>query len=470
MGLTNSAATIRDYDNSNYLHPWDSITSLGSADRTISAGADGIYVFDQNGRRLIDGPGGMWCVQIGYGRQEMADAISRQVMDLAYHSPWNTASEPSALLAHKIAERTPGDLNKVFFTTGGSTAVDSALRFVQFYNNCLGRPEKKQFISRERAYHGSTYLAATVTGKERNKSLCDTERRLCHFLPDVDPNLRPKDMSLADWCAAKVQDLEKAILEIGPDKVAAFIAEPILASGGVIIPPEGYHRSCLEICRKHDVLYISDEVVTGFGRLGHWFASKEVFGIEPDLITCAKGLTSGYLPLGACIISERLIKEIQAKAGDELLFSNGYTYSGHPVSCAAALASMEIMEREEILEHVREISPYFLEKLQELEGSPIVKNARGIGLVGCVEGHLADADNQLASDKKFGQLVDTKCEELGLIVRPLVNMCVFSPPLIISRTQIDEMFAILEEAITLVAVDQGVVPGKKPVLQHGFGV
>ena len=470
MDLTNSASTIREYDNENYVHPWDSITSMGSADRTIAGRAEGIYVYDQDGRRLIDGPGGMWCVQIGYGRQEMADAISRQVMELAYHSPWHTASEPSALLAHKIAERAPGDLNKVFFTTGGSTAVDSALRFAQFYNNCLGRPEKKQFISRERAYHGSTYLAATVTGKERSKSLCDTERRLCTFLPDVDPKIRPDNMSPEDWCAAKVQDLEDAILEIGPDKVAAFIAEPILASGGVIIPPEGYHLGCLEVCRKYDVLYISDEVVTGFGRLGHWFASKEVFGIEPDMITCAKGLTSGYLPLGACVISERLIREIKDRGRDDLLFSNGYTYSGHPVSCAAGLASMEIMEREKILEHVRDISPYFQHKLQELESSPVVRHVRGIGLVGSIEGHLGGSDNQLASDKKFGELVDTRCEEKGLIVRPLLNMCVFSPPLIITRSQVDEMFGILEEAISQLAADQGLAPGQKPLHQHGFGV
>ncbi len=451
--LTNTAATIRDYDNHNFLHPWEAMASLGKANRTISSHAEGIYVYDQNGRRLIDGPGGMWCAQIGYGRHDMAEAIAAQVVKLAYHSPWNTAGEPSAVLAHRLADLAPGDLNHVSFTTGGSTAVDTALRFTHFYNNVLGRPEKKRVISREKAYHGSTYLSATVTGKERSKSLFDIEQRLVSFLPNVNPNLRPAGMSEEDWCSAKVADLENTILELGPETVAAFIAEPILASGGVIIPPEGYFKRCWEICRKHDVLFIADEVVTAFGRLGHWFASKDVFGVEPDMITCAKGLTSGYLPLGACIISDRLLEEVRVRAKPGLLFSNGYTYSGHPVCCAAALKNLDIMEQEGILEHVREISPYFLERILALESNPIVGDARGLGLVGCVEGRIESEEDidRLTLDLEFGNRIDRKCESLGLIVRPLVNMCVFSPPLVITRPQIDEMFDILEEAIRQVA-------------------
>ena len=453
--LTNAAATIRDYDNHHFLHPWEAVASLGQADRTISMRAEGIYVYDQDGRRLIDGPGGMWCSQIGYGRRDMAEAIADQVMKLSYHSPWNTAGEPSALLAHKLAALAPGDLNHVSFTTGGSTAVDTAIRFTHFFNNLLGRPEKKRVISREKAYHGSTYLSATVTGKERSKTFFDIEARLTHFLPNVNPNLRPAGMSEAEWCRAKIADLEDAILELGPDTIAAFIAEPILASGGVIIPPEGYFKGCWEICRKHDVLFIADEVVTGFGRLGHWFASEDVFGVVPDMITCAKGLTSGYLPLGACLISDRLLEMMRLRAKPDLLFNNGYTYSGHPVCCAAALKSIEIIEREGVLEHVREISPYFLERLGALEAYPIVGDARGMGLVGCVEGRLDGAGDRLALDRDIGHRIDRRCEALGLIVRPLVNMCVFSPPLVITRCQIDEMFDILEEAIRQVSAEIG---------------
>ena len=195
-GLSNSAATIRDYDNRHYLHPWDAMWLRGQADRTISARAEGIYVYDSTGKRLIDGPGGMWCSQIGYGRREMADAIAEQVMQLSYHSPWNTASEPSAVLAKKLADLAPGDLNNAFFTTGGSTAVDTALRFMHFYNNRLGRPDKKIVLSREKAYHGSTFLAASVTGKERNQSWMDMDRSRVRFLPDVNPALRPDDTEL----------------------------------------------------------------------------------------------------------------------------------------------------------------------------------------------------------------------------------------------------------------------------------
>ena len=449
--LSNSAATIRDYDNRHYMHPWEAMWLTEGANRTISARAENVYVYDQDGNRLIDGPGGMWCTQIGYGRRDMAEAIAEQVMRLSYHSPWNTASEPGALLAKKLADLAPGDLNTVFFTTGGSTAVDTALRFMHFYNNRLGRPEKKVAISREKAYHGSTYLAASVTGKERSKSWCDIDREQTHLLPDVNPSTRPDGTSLEAWCEAKVADLEAAIADIGPDRVGAFIAEPVLASGGVIIPPPGYHQRCLEVCRAHDVLYISDEVVTGFGRLGHWFASEDVFGIQPDIITCAKGLTSGYLPLGACLISDRLLEPISGPGHEDIVFSNGFTYSGHPVSCAAALKNIEIFEKEGILDHVRQVSPHFLERLHALRESPIVGNTRGLGLVGCVEGRLPMEGDRLALDREFGQRVDKRCEALGLIVRPLVNMCVFSPPLIITERQIDEMFDILEQAIRDVA-------------------
>jgi adenosylmethionine-8-amino-7-oxononanoate aminotransferase len=442
---------IRHFDNTHFFHPWDSIGDV-DADRVIAARAEGIHLYDPHGRRYIDGPGGMWNVQIGYGRREMAEAIGEQALRLAYHSPWAFASEPSALLAKKLADMAPGDLNQVFFTTGGSSAVDTALRFTHFYNNLRGMPQKKLFIARARGYHGSTYLSASVSGKERDKTFVDTETRLVRFISDVCPHARPKGVSEAQWLDAKVDDLEHAILAAGPENVAAFIAEPILASGGVIVPPEGYHRRTLEVCRRHDVLYISDEVVTGFGRLGHWFASEAVFGITPDIITCAKGLTSGYLPLGAAIISDRLVAEIGGADRENVLFSNGYTYSGHPVCCAAALKSIEIIEREGLLGHVRAVAPHFQERLARLRRFEIVGDARGMGLLGCVEGNV-DIDathlkgDKLAVDKVFGQMVDAACERRGLIVRPMINMCVFSPPLVITRAQIDEMFDILEDAL-----------------------
>jgi adenosylmethionine-8-amino-7-oxononanoate aminotransferase len=450
-----SPETIRAWDNAHFLHPWESMGE-DPADRMVAAAGRGIHIVDAEGRRLIDGPGGMWNVQIGYGRQEMADAIAAQVMKLAYHSPWAFASEPSALLARRLAEMAPGDLDTVFFTTGGSSAVDSALRFAQFYNNLRGRPEKKLFLARERGYHGSTYLAASVTGKDRWQNPMDTERRLVRFLPDIAPHRRPAGMTEAEWCDEKVEDLARAIRVEGAENIAAFIAEPVLASGGVIVPPEGYIRRCRELCAAHDILYISDEVVTGFGRLGHWFASEPVFGIVPDIITCAKGLTSGYLPLGAMIVSDRLLAEISGADREQVMFRNGYTYSGHPVCCAAALKNIEIIEREGLLEHVRAVSPHFQARLRDLARHEIVGDTRGMGLLGCVEGTARPdlpEEKRFRIDAEFGKRVDAACEARGLIVRPLLNMCVFSPPLIITPSEIDQMFDILDAAIAEVGAE-----------------
>lgn len=451
--LSNMLPTDRLHDGANVLHPWECADAARDTGRTFVEEGQGIWVRTDDGQRLMDGPGGMWCVQIGHGRREMADAMADQAMRLGYYSAFNNSNTTAARLGHELAQRAPGDLNTVFFTTGGSTAVDSALRFVQFRNNVLGQPAKKLFISRQKAYHGSSYLSASMSGKERDRGWMDTARDLVHFLPDVNPYRRPGGMSEAEFLEEKVADLERAILDLGPERVAAFIAEPILASGGVIVPPEGYHRRCLEVCRKHDVLYISDEVVTGFGRLGHWFASEEVFGITPDIITCAKGLTSAYAPMGAAILSDRLLDEV-AEAGQNATFSNGYTYSGHPVSAAAALKNIEIMEREGILEHVRAVTPQFLARLHALRDLPIVGDTRGMGLVGCVE-CVADKQSRdpLELDHAVGARIDARCQELGLLVRPLVNMCVFSPPLVIRPDEIDRMFDILEKGIRLASDD-----------------
>ncbi len=440
---------ILSFDNENFVHPWESMKKVGANSRTFAETANGIYIYDEKGQRLIDGPGGMWCVQIGYGRKEMAEAIAEQIIKIPYYSPWNMSASPSALLARKIAERAPSDLKHVFFTTCGSTAVDTAIRFVHFYNNVRGKPQKKLIISREKSYHGSTYLSASVSGKTRDKDWMDTASEMVHFLPDVNPSIRPKGISIGNYLEDKIKDLETSIITIGADKVGAFIAEPVLASGGVIVPPKGYHQKCLEVCRQHDVLYISDEVVTGFGRLGHWFASKEVFDIEPDLITCAKGLTSGYIPMGACLISDRIFSEISGEQSKDSSFSNGYTYSGHPVAAAAALKNIEIIEKEGLLEHVRQVSPHFQNRLQELRQLPLVGDTRGAGLIGCVEGQIVDPENPkaLEIDLEMGKRIDRYCQELGLIVRPLLNMCVFSPPLIITVEQIDKMFNILEKGI-----------------------
>lgn len=439
---TPSNETLIEWDRMHQIHPWHAMDAWRGYDNMLVDTAEGIYMYDSTGKKFIDGPGGMWCTQIGYGRKDMAEAIYDQVMKLPYTSPFTSSTEPSAILAKKIADMAPGDLNNVFFTTGGSTAVDTALRTMQYCNNRRGLPEKKMIIAREKGYHGSTYLAHSVTGKERDKSHFDFETRLVHFLPDVNPYRRAKGQSVEEFCDEKVADLENAIAEIGADKIGAFIAEPILSSGGVIVPAPGYHKRTLEICRANDIFYISDEVVTGFGRLGYWFASEELFDIQPDFITSAKGLTSGYLPLGACIVSDRVM-EMMSHDDEPSSFTNGYTYSAHPVSCAAALKNIEIFENEGILKHVREITPHFQKRLRDLEKFEIVGDARGMGLLGCIECVAED----LEAEKKLGSQIDEACEARGLLVRPLINMAVFSPPLIITLEQIDEMFDILEDAL-----------------------
>ncbi|MEO1140471.1 MAG: aminotransferase class III-fold pyridoxal phosphate-dependent enzyme, partial [Pseudomonadota bacterium] len=239
-----------------------------------------------------------------------------------------------------------------------------------------------------------------------------------------------------------------AIAQIGADRIGAFIAEPILSSGGVIVPPPGYHQRTHDICRAHDILYISDEVVTGFGRLGHWFASQDVFGITPDIITCAKGLTSGYLPLGACIFSDAFMERMSGADGDDV-FYNGYTYSGHPVACAAALKNIEIMESEDVLGHVQRVAPHFQGRMHQIaQRFDIVGDARGMGLLGCIECRPDLSDESYAAHLQFGAQLDAACEEMGLLLRPFGNMAVFSPPLVMSMAEIDEMFDIMEAGLT----------------------
>jgi putrescine aminotransferase len=437
--------------NRHSLHPWADLPALGEDETTpVIMRGEGIYITDEQGRRMIDGPAGMWCMQTGYGRREIADAVSEQIMRLGYSTAFSTINPREVELAARIAAETPGDLNRIFFTTGGSTAVDSALRLCQLANNIKGQPQRKHILSRDRAYHGSTFLAASVTGKERDKTAMDTLKENVHFL--TAPSLFHCDRELSEeaFCDFLVQELESKILQLGPEKVMCYIAEPVLASGGVIVPPPEYNRRCWEVVKKYGIVYIADEVVTAFGRLGHWFASEKVFGVVPDIITFAKGVTSGYVPLGGFAVSDQFIDEISGDDSGGNIFSNGYTWSGNPVACAAALASWDIIEREELLAHVREIGPYFQQQLRTLLDLPLVANVRGIGLMAAVEMRLENnlkGEKLLAQDYAIGDLVDSYCHDLGLLVRPLINVCIMSPPLIITREQIDELVLALRKAL-----------------------
>jgi len=428
------------------LHPYEDLKSRGTYKRKLIVKSDNIYLYDEEGKRYIDGPGGMWCNNLGHGNKEIAEAIKTQIEKMDYCSPFSESTEVAAELASVLSDLSPGDLNTIFFTSDGSTANDSALRFIMYYNNILGRREKKHIITRDRAYHGSTYLTGSITGKDREKNSFDFETSFIHHLSSPNPYRRKDDQSEEEFCIEKVKEFEDKILEIGPNKVAAFIAEPILASGGCIVHPKNYLKKFWEICKKYEILYISDEVVTGFGRLGHFFSSEKEFGIIPDIITTAKGITSGYIPLGAVLISDRLIKNISKESS---LFFHGYTYSGHPASCAAALKNIEIIKRDKILEHVKNVGPYFQKKLKKLYEIPIVGDVRGIGLMAGIECVIdKNSKNPLILDKAIASRIDEESLKLGLIIRPIYHICVLSPALIITKDQINDLIDKLYEAIT----------------------
>ena len=428
------------------LHPYEDLKDRGTYNRKLIVKSDNIYLYDEEGKRYIDGPGGMWCNNIGHGNKEIAEAVKNQIETMDYCSPFSESSEKAAELASVLSELSPGDLNTVFFTPDGSSANETALRFMMLYNNILGRPEKKHIISRDRAYHGSTYLTGSITGKDREKNYFDFESTFIHHVGSPNPYRRKDNQTVDDFCDEKVKEFEDKILEIGPNKVAAYIAEPVLASGGCIVPPKNYIKRFWEICKKHDILYISDEIVTGFGRLGHFFCSQEEFGIIPDIITSAKGITSGYIPLGAVLISDRLMKSISK---DSSLFIHGFTYSGHPVSCAAALKNIEIIKRDKILDHVKNIAPYFHQKLKTLYEIPIVGDVRGMGLMAGIECVIdKDSKNPLILDQAIASRIDEESLKLGLIIRPIYHICVLSPALIIQKEQVDDLVDKLYQAIS----------------------
>ena len=447
MTLHNQAHQLGQADIRHHLHPWQHFESFEKEGALLIEKGEGAYIQDVRGNKYLDAVGGIWCTNIGLGRQDMAEAISAQVLELAYANPFSDmGSARTVELARKLAELAPGSVNRVIFSNGGSTAVDTAARLAHFYQSCRGLPEKRHFISRRKAYHGSTYLSASLSGRDHVKEFSYQTENI-HFVSCPNYYRATPGLSEEGFCDQLVDELEQKILAIGPDKVAAFFAEPIMGAGGVIVPPRDYNRRTFDLCRKYDVLYVADEVVTAFGRVGHWFASSGEFGIEPDIITCAKGVTAGYLPLGATLYSDE-IHQAMSSGDPQRVFAHGFTYSGHPVCCAASLKVIDIMERERILDQVREVGPYFESRLQELRDLAIVGDVRGRKFMMCVE-FVADKKTRelFPESMDIGRMVATRCEERGLIVRPLVHLNVMSPPLILSRAQVDEIVETLGEGI-----------------------
>ena len=444
-----------EYDLKHILHPYAEFPRFLSEGSRVFDRAEGAYVYDVDGKKYLDGIGGLWCVNIGYGRQEMADAIAEQVLTLPYYNTFtDMSSVPASALAAKLAQLAPAGLNHVFFTTGGSTSADTAVRLAHYYFQANGQPAKKLIIARESAYHGSTYLAASITGIERNyagfHNLATDEAPLVHHVSC--PNVyRPFDgMSEAEYCDALIAELEAKINELGADNTACFFAEPIMGAGGVIMAPDGYHRRALEVCRRHDILYVSDEVVTAFGRLGHIFASESMFDITPDIILAAKGITSGYIPLGATLFSDRIYRTII----EDGVFSHGFTYSGHPVACAAGLKNIEIIEREDLCGHVRETGPYFERALATLADLNIVGSVRGRRFMLAVEFVRDKATKQnFDTTVEVGRRVAMEAYRRGLVARNIGDFIILSPPLTLTKDQINWIVETLRASILAVMND-----------------
>jgi adenosylmethionine-8-amino-7-oxononanoate aminotransferase len=459
MTTNYSAEQVWKMDKEHFIHPYTEFTSFADEGSQIISNAKGMYIKDTDGKSYLDSIAGLWCVNIGHGRKEMAGVIAEQVLNMQYYNPFgHSTNEPGAILAAKLAELAPGDLNKVFYTCGGSTAVDSAIRLVHYYNNIRGKNTKKQIISRNNAYHGSTYVSSNLTGIHGCKTNLDRiADSWINHISAADMYHRPKGaetLSEVEYTQFLVDEFENRIVQLGENNVAAFIAEPIMGAGGVLVAPKGYHKAMHGICQKYDILYIADEVVTSFGRLGHFFSSEAVFDMQPDIIITAKGISSGYIPLGAAIISDKVWDVVSHPDTGGGVLTMGYTYTGHPVACAAALKNIEIIENENILQHVRNVGPYFQEKMKTLDDLSIMGDVRGSHLMLGMEFVVNQTTKEpLPDEASIANRIFKHCRNAGLIVRPVGNIVIMSPPLIISKEQIDEIANILRKAIELTTTD-----------------
>jgi putrescine aminotransferase len=398
-----------------------------------------VYVWDSEGNKLLDAFAGLWCVNIGYGRRELGEAASKQMTELAYYNSFFACTtEPTVRLSAKLAELCPGDLNHAFFSNSGSEANDTIVRMVRHFWAVQGQPRKNVFIARHNGYHGSTIAGASLGGMKGMHAMGGLP------IPDIVHIDLPYwfgeggDSDPVSFGQMRAQQLEAKILELGPERVAAFIGEPIQGAAGVFIPPDGYWQEIERICRKYDVLLVADEVITGFGRTGHWFGSQH-FGIQPDVMTLAKGITSGYIPLGAVMFNDRIAGVLKDKGGE---LAHGYTYSGHPVCAAVALENIRILEEERIVEAVAtDTGPYLAQRWAQLAGHPLVGESRLVGMVGALELVPRKPERSFFADRgAAGQLCRDFALANGLVLRATNDAMLLSPPLVISRAQIDELF------------------------------
>ena len=419
--------------------------------RTVISKADGSRVCEHDGNELIDGIGGLWCVNIGHRRQEVISAINEQLNTLDYYSTFYNFTHPTAVqLAEKLVSLAPANLTRVHFGNSGSVANDSAVRILHHYYNRIGKPQKKKILSRQGAYHGSTYLAMAMTTPAYSDGW-DCARDLVTHLRCPHALREANGATEAEFLDLLMTEMRDKIEEVGSENIAAFIAEPIMGAGGIIVAPEGYHKRAIELCRAYDIKYISDEVVTAFGRLGHMFASEDVFGIQPDMITTAKGLTSGYQPLSATLFTDEIYDVI---AGEGAMFLHGMTYSGHPAASAAALANIKVLETEQIPQRVRTSGKRFENNLRALSDLDLVGDVRGSHFMMGIEFVKDKATNESYPDAaKVGLRAARHCQARGLIARALGNILILSPTLVLTDEEIDDIARILRESIIATRAD-----------------
>ncbi len=454
MTIDTTARTTAQWkalDAAHFLHPFTDHKHLHEETSRIITRAEGLYLWDSDGAKIFDGMAGLWCTAVGYGRPELADAAAAQMRQLSYYNAFfKTATVPAIELATRLSALVGMRFEQVFFATSGSEAVDTIIRLARHYWALKGKPQKKYIISRQYGYHGSTLAGASAGG------MADMHRQggdLPYFSQVMPPYWYGLggDLDEAEFGLVAARALEQRILELGPENVAAFIGEPIQGAGGVIIPPDTYWPEVQRICHEHDILLAADEVICGFGRTGQWFGSH-TFGIEPDLMSLAKGLTSGYVPLSAVMVGER-VAEVLIEEGGE--FHHGFTYSGHPVSCAVALANLDIFDREALVEYAASQGAKLLARLRASLGDhPLVGEIRMKGLIGAIE-LVEDPKRRkfFPSDRGVGTICRNHCFASNLVMRAVRDTMVFAPPLTIDDAQIEEFVGLTTRAIEMTERD-----------------
>jgi 4-aminobutyrate--pyruvate transaminase len=448
MANPGNSASSRDV--ATLLHPQTNFRAHEQQGAFVVTRGEGVRVFDENGKDYIEGMAGLWCASLGFSEKRLADAATRQLNTLPYYHIYNHKShDPGIELAERLLALMPVPMSKVFFANSGSEANDTVIRLVWYYNNALGRPKKKKFVSRQRAFHGSTLMAGSLTGlpalhREFDLPLGGVVHTDCpHHYRGALPG-----ESEEDFATRLADNLEKLIIaEGGAETCAAFIAEPVMGAGGVVVPPRTYFEKIQKVVKKYDMLMVADEVICGFGRTGNMFGS-ETFGIRPDILVVAKGLSSAYLPISGIAISDPVYQAIADNSAKVGMFGHGFTYSAHPVAAAVAVETLRIYEERDILTHIRAVAPVLQSGLRRFADHPLVGEVRGVGLVGAIELVRDKATKEaFRPDERIGPRVAKAAETHGLIVRAMGDSIGFSPPLIITADEIDQMLARFGKAL-----------------------